>query len=216
MSFCMRGDDEEAMRPPVERDPRTFQFDLPPSQRPARTPLAEVWHPLARAAWRASTSRRRTDPLLGIETIVVHATAGGRSDGAVSVMREGRASFHWLVPAEAEDAHGAYVWATAPERRAAWHVRNACRHEDVSNGRGRINHSSLGVEIVNRQDGADAFSRWQIEAMAMIVRYAWAKYPNLRHVVSHAKLDPGRRTDPGSNFPWEEFRRLCLAEGPIS
>ncbi len=28
-----------------------------------------------------------------------------------------------------------------------------------------------------------------------------AKYPNLKHVVSHAKLEPIRRSDPGKFFP---------------
>ncbi len=130
-------------------------------------------------------------------------------------MRAGRASFHWLVPDEDEAAHGAHVWATAPERRAAWHVRNTCRHPAVAGGRGRLNHVSLGIEIVNAQRDAalrpDRFSDWQVEATADIVRYAWGKYPNLSHVVSHARLDPGRRTDPGPHFPWERFERLVLA-----
>ena len=64
--------------------------------------------------------------------------------------------------------------------------------------------------MVNRQVHSDAFSDWQVEATAQIVRYAWAKYPNLRHVVSHAMLDPARRSDPGSLFPWERFRAAVL------
>ena len=63
---------------------------------------------------------------------------------------------------------------------------------------------------MNRQVRSDDFSDWQVEATAQIVRYAWAKYPNLRHVVSHAMLDPGRRSDPGSLFPWSRFREAVL------
>jgi N-acetylmuramoyl-L-alanine amidase len=62
---------------------------------------------------------------------------------------------------------------------------------------------------VNTQVG-DAFSAWQVEVTARIVRYCWAKYPNLVHVVSHAKLDPTRRSDPGADFPWVRFRQLVL------
>ena len=36
------------------------------------------------------------------------------------------------------------------------------------------------------------------------------KYPNLKHIVSHAKLDPDRRSDPGTNFNWERFKELVL------
>ncbi|MFZ1817632.1 MAG: N-acetylmuramoyl-L-alanine amidase, partial [Nitrospira sp.] len=72
------------------------------------------------------------------------------------------------------------------------------------------NHWSLGIEVVNRQAGSDRFSDWQIHATAQIVRYCWAKYPNLKYVVSHAKLDPARRSDPGAAFPWARLKTLVL------
>jgi N-acetylmuramoyl-L-alanine amidase len=122
------------------------------------------------------------DPILGIRAVVIHATAGSSSEGAVSVIRAGAASFHWLVPDENEEAHGQFVWACIPEARAAWHVRNACSHPSVNDGATRANHWSLGIEVVNSQV-QDPFSDWQIEATAQIVRYCWAKYPNLKHVV---------------------------------
>lgn len=196
------------------RDPKSFQFDLAADASPPLAPLKdEVWFPLAHKVWPVCTSARLFDPTLGIRTIVIHATAGGSSAGAFSVMRDARASFHWLIPDEDEAGHGRVIWATAPETRACWHVRNACRHPDVWEGKTRINHSSLAIEIVNRANGEDPFSSWQVDAAARIVRYAWGKYPNLRHVVSHAKLDPNRRTDPGADFPWERFeaaiKRYC-------
>ena len=189
-------------------DPRTYQFDVPSGGGPADVRLAEFWYPGVKAYWEGSTSRRIVDPILGVKAVVVHATAGGSSDGAVSVMRSGTASFHWLVPDEDEDAHGRFVWACAPEARAAWHVRNSCSHPDVNGGTAKVNHWSLGIEVVNRQAGADAFSEWQVEATAQIIRYCWAKYPNLQHIVSHARLDPDRRSDPGSSFPWSRLRQL--------
>jgi N-acetylmuramoyl-L-alanine amidase len=191
-------------------DPRTYQFDVPSGGGPADVRLAEFWYPGVKACWEGSTSRRIVDPILGVKAVVVHATAGGSSDGAVSVMRSGTASFHWLVPDEDEDAHGRFVWACAPEARAAWHVRNSCSHPGVNGGATKVNHWSLGIEVVNRQDDADAFSDWQVVATAQIIRHCWAKYPNLRHVVSHARLDPERRTDPGRSFPWARLHQLVL------
>jgi len=197
----------------TDRNPAEFQFDLDPEKRPERAPLNEEWFPKIHSIWPRCTSKRIYDPMLGIRTIVIHATAGSSSIGAVSVMSAGAASFHWLVPDEDERAHGAFVWATAPEARAAWHVKNTCAHPDVWEGRTRINHTSLGIEIVNRAvskraGDTDPYSPWQVAATARIVRYAWAKYPNLRHVVSHARLDPNRRTDPGAAFPWERFEAM--------
>lgn len=191
-------------------DPKNFQFDLPSSGRPALFRLDEQFFPGIRDFWPISTRKRTVDPINGIRAVVIHATAGSSSSGAVSVMREGKASFHWLVPDEDEEQHGHFAWACAPETSAALHVQNSKRHPDVNDGKNRVNNWSLGIEIVNRQRTSDKFSAWQVSMTARIVRYCWAKYPNLKHVVSHAKLDPGRRTDPGSHFPWDEFRRQVL------
>lgn len=191
-------------------DPRDFQFDLPAARRPGRAPLAERWWPGLETGSIAPTSPRRHDPISGVRAIVIHATAGSTASGAVSEMLKGQSSFHWLVPAERDEGHGAHVWACARESRAAWHVRNAVSHPAVWGGRREINHFSLGVEIVNTVRPDDPFSLWQIAAAAAIVRYAWGKYPNLRHVVSHARLDPERRTDPGAHFPWTMLRDLVM------
>ncbi|MEL7683617.1 N-acetylmuramoyl-L-alanine amidase [Citromicrobium bathyomarinum] len=191
-------------------DPTTYHFDLDPAQRPAHAPLEERWWPGIRDAALKASSARIYDPIKGVRAVVIHATAGGSSAGAASVIFDGKASFHWLVPDEDEPQHAQFVWATCHEARAAWHVRNSCCHPVIWDRRGRINHWSLGIEVVNRQVRTDDFSDWQVEATAQIVRYAWAKYPNLRHVVSHAMLDPARRSDPGSLFPWEQFREAVL------
>lgn len=190
-----------------------MQFDLPDRGRPADVLLPEAWYPGIQRYWKDSTSSRIYDAIFGVRAVVLHATAGGSTAGAISVMKAGRASFHWMVPDEDEPQHGSLVWACAPEARAAWHVRNACSHPAVNGGAKRTNHWSLGIELVNRQTPQDAFSGWQISIAARIVRYCWAKYPNLRHVVSHARLDPQRRSDPGGTFPWKRFERLVLHDG---
>jgi N-acetyl-anhydromuramyl-L-alanine amidase AmpD len=195
-------------------DPKTYQFDLPATGTPNHATIPEQLYPGVQEYWERSTSSRIFDAILGVKAVVIHATAGSSSQGAVSVMRNGKASFHWLVPDEDEPQHGNIVWACAPEARAAWHVQNSRSHRDVNGGANRVNHWSLGIEVVNAQVAADAFSDWQVEATARIVRYCWAKYPNLKHVVSHAKLDPSRRSDPGDNFPWPRFKSLVLGMTP--
>ncbi|MCQ0988477.1 N-acetylmuramoyl-L-alanine amidase [Jiella marina] len=190
--------------------PRTWQFDLPDGEAPADGDLPERWYPGIRDSWNRCTSTRLYDPIEGIRAVVIHGTAGSSSSGAASVMHAGVASFHWLVPDENEEAHGKYVWACAPETKAAWHVRNSRSHPDVWNGEKKINHFSLGIEIVNSQDMQDPFSDWQVESTAKIVRYCWLKYPNLKHIVTHAKLDPERRRDPTKLFPWDHFKALVL------
>ncbi|MBW4681579.1 MAG: N-acetylmuramoyl-L-alanine amidase [Microcoleus vaginatus WJT46-NPBG5] len=192
-------------------DPKTYQFDLPTTNRPTDVSIPETWYPGIRNYWSECTTQRDVHPIDGIKAVVIHATAGASSEGAISVMRAGTASFHWLVPDENEPQHGQLIWACAPETLAAWHVRNQVSHPDVNAGKTRVNHWSLGIEVVNTQAKADTFSDWQVAITAKIVRYCWAKYPNLRHIVSHAKLDPTRRSDPGVNFPWDKFKDLVLS-----
>lgn len=193
-------------------NPKKYHFKLSSSGRPGLSNISERWYPGVEELWSDTTSNRPGDTITSIRAIVIHATAGASSEGAMSVMKGKTASWHWLVPDENEPQHGHFVWACAPEKRAAWHVRNDKSHPEVNGGKTKVNHWSLGIEIVNQQDtgGADAFSDWQLEATALIVRYCWAKYPNLVDVVSHAKLDPGRRADPGAHFDWAKFERLVL------
>ncbi len=191
-------------------NPTQYQFDLPKKGRPSEVILNEPWYPGIQKYWSSCTTKRSVDPILGIKAVVIHATAGSSSEGAISVMKQPEpASFHWLVPDENEPQHGYFVWACVPEALAAWHVRNSVSHKDVNENAKKVNHWSLGIEVVNTQI-SDPFSTWQIEATARIVRYCWAKYPNLAHVVSHARLDPDRRADPGSNFDWNKFKELVL------
>lgn len=190
--------------------PKNFHFKLPRGEKPTNIRLPEVWYPGINRYWHKCTSKRRFNPILGVKAIIIHATAGYSSDSAVSVMRDGKASWHWLVPDEDEREHGNLIWACAPETLAAWHVQNNKSHPDVNNGQRLVNHWSLGIEIVNSQQN-DPFSDWQVKIAADIVKYCWAKYPNLEDVVSHAKLDPDRRTDPGIHFPWEAFKEYVLS-----
>ncbi|HYI63503.1 MAG TPA: N-acetylmuramoyl-L-alanine amidase [Allosphingosinicella sp.] len=196
-------------------DPKGFILELDPVKRPKLQTLPE--RVVADIAWynanRAST--RRFHPVKGIEGAVIHATAGGTSAGALSWWKDPRgdpASAHWIVPAEIEAEHGKSVIAAVYEALAAWHVRNDKFNPKVNGGKKLINHWSLGIEIVNTQKAGDTYSDWQVATTALLVRYCWAKYPNFKWVCSHAAVDPARRSDPGTAFPWDKFVALVLAD----
>jgi len=199
-------------------DPRKFILQLPADRRPARISLPEVlipdidWFNARRAV------KRRYDPVMGIEGIVVHATAGSTSGGALQHWRtESPASAHWIVPAEREQTHGQSIIACVYEARAANHTKDRVSNPAVNRGRANVDHWTLGIEIVNRQDldqYTDPYSDWQIAMAAQIVRYCWAKYPNLKWVFSHASIDPGNRADPGRQFPWDGFCQQVLHDPP--
>ncbi len=196
-------------------DPRNYFFELPSGGKPNVFPAPEKvysdiqWFNANRA------SNRVFHAVNGIEGVVIHATAGGSTSGALSWWKGtppngARASAHWIVPDEDEAAHGNHALAVVFESLAAWHVRGSVTHPNVGN-KDRINHWTLGIEIVNRQNDSDTFSDWQYEVTAQLVRYCWAKYPNFKYVFSHALVDPTRRSDPGDEFDWNRFKALVLS-----
>ena len=189
-----------------------YYFSLPQKDRPAPFPLNEQrvpdyqWYDANRARARGG------HPINKITTVVIHATAGFATQHALDAWRNARASAHWIVPDEDEPQHGKFVWSVVSESLAAFHVLDSKTHRDLGNVL-RVNDYSLGIEIVNTQNVqnyTDPYSDWQVEQTAILVRYCWAKYPNLKHVISHARIDPRRRGDPGPNFPWPRFKQLVL------
>ncbi|MEL7155415.1 MAG: N-acetylmuramoyl-L-alanine amidase, partial [Actinomycetota bacterium] len=185
-------------------DPRQFHFTLP-EEGPAFLPLDERLHDSFHFLSANRANSRPGDPLDIVDTIIIHGTDGHSTHSAVQTWRTPgvKASAHWIVPDEDEAGHGQFAWATVAETKAAWHCRTTGPAKALLGAGPQVNNRSLGIEIVNRITGThDPYSDWQVEMTVQIVRYAWAKYPNLRHVVSHAKLDPARRSDPGPLFPW--------------
>jgi N-acetyl-anhydromuramyl-L-alanine amidase AmpD len=200
-------------------NPTDYHFVLPESGRPGFVPLAEQLH--GSFHWlTANRSRRRpVDPIDGVDTIIIHGTDGSSTASAVATWRQpdSVASAHWIVPDEDESEHGAFAWATVAESKAAQHCRTTGPARDLLGPHAGVNSRSLGIEVVNRITGpsSDPYSDWQVTMTARIVLYAWAKYPNLHHVVSHAKLDPTRRSDPGSLFPWDSFQDQVLSHSAL-
>lgn len=193
-------------------NPESYFFQLPSSGRPAPFKIPEVVY--SDAQWyndHRSTSRV-FHPINGIEGVAIHATAGGSTQGALNWWKDpaGKASAHWIVPDEDEAGHGNTVLAVVSESLAAWHVQNSKTHPKLGNKK-KINHWTVGIEIVNQQISSDDFSDWQLEVTALIVRYCWAKYPNLKYIFSHALVDPTRRSDPGSQFDWDAFCTLIVS-----
>lgn len=201
----------------VAVNPTTFHFMLPPIHRPQFAPLKEELHPAFGWLTKNRARSRRRDVFESIDTIVIHATAGFATEHAVDTWKERKVSAHWIIPDENEAEHGHFIWATVAEAKAAYHV-GSVDYEQILGEGPNVNDRSLGVELVNTQNVEyyrDPYSLWQIDMLARIVLYAWAKYPNLKHVISHAKLDPVRRSDPGENFPWEVFKHKVLSHSVL-
>lgn len=86
--------------------PTSYHFSLPTYQGPILAEPASAWYPGVRQHYAHCTSDRTLHSDGRIRTFVIHATAGSSSAGAMSVLFNHSASWHWLIPDENEQEHG--------------------------------------------------------------------------------------------------------------
>ena len=108
----------------------------------------------------------------------------------------GRVSAHLLV--ERDGAVAQYV----PLDKVAWHAG-----ESVHEGRADCNRFSIGIELEGVDDAP--FAEAQYRSLTAVTLAIMARYPAIEptRVVGHEDVAPGRKTDPGKCFDWEDFRR---------
>ncbi|MDE2126607.1 MAG: N-acetylmuramoyl-L-alanine amidase [Armatimonadetes bacterium] len=142
-----------------------------------------------------------------INCVVLHATVLTSLNETVAAFEDPdrKVSAHFVV-----DKDGTVVQMVPVERRA-WHAGVS-----VLDGVPRVNDYSVGIEMVNRNDGKDPYPPAQVAAVAGIIRLLRSRYtiPDSR-IVSHAAiaLPPGRKTDP-AGFDFAAV--LALARNPAS
>lgn len=138
----------------------------------------------------------------GIDTVVVHATVINTMEGTQRAFLDDkvrRVSAHYVV-----DRDGSIV-QMVDERVAAWHA-------GVSElgARTGVNDFSVGVELVNLNDGEDPYPDRQYLALARIIQDLRTRHdvPD-SHIVSHAQIARplGRKSDP-LGFDFGRLRRL--------
>lgn len=108
-----------------------------------------------------------------------------------------KVSAHLLIDRRGE------VTQYVPLTHRAWHA-------GVSSfaGKERCNDYSIGIEL----EGCDdvEFTDAQYITLASLTRAITARYPDVtpQRIVGHSEIAPGRKTDPGPLFDWQQFRRL--------
>lgn len=89
-----------------------------------------------------------------------------------------------------------------PFDRRAWHAGESC-----FGTRSRCNDFSVGIEL----EGCDdiPYTQVQYEVLAEVICVLRDAYPGIREdgIVGHCDIAPGRKTDPGPAFDWEDLRR---------
>jgi LysM repeat protein len=132
-------------------------------------------------------NRRRPDD---ITAIVIHSTANSSLQGVIDWFNNpnSKVSAHYTIGKDGQivqhvqDMHGA--WHAG---RSVWKGRNSC------------NEYTLGIELVNLNDGADPYPPAQHQANLALCAYLAHKYNiSTDDIMGHLDiaLPPGRKSDP--------------------
>jgi hypothetical protein len=150
-----------------------------------------------KATWRPAHSDNygNRSPGAKIDCVVLHATAGGLS-GTLAWFANPKSgvSSHYVVAKDGD------VFQMVEESKLA-------HHAGASNFQGRKNFNdfSIGIEIVNKNDGQDPYPPDQFEGMVDLVGYLVNKYHIERQwIVTHADISTMGKTDP-RGFPVHEL-----------
>ncbi len=153
------------------------------------------------AIWRPASSQNYSDRpgSAEIEAIVLHATAGSLT-----------ATLGWFAnPNAGVSAH--FVVAKSGDVYQMVEERRRAHHAGASDFKGRQNWNnfSIGIEIVNKNDGQDPYPPEQFEAMVDLVAYLVEKYEIERAwIVTHAEISTVGKTDPRGFAVHELIQRV--------
>ncbi len=143
-----------------------------------------------------------------VSCIVLHSTVVNSMEGTIDTFLPAAAkvSAHFIV------GRNGRVVQMVPIEKRAWHAGVS-----VLEGAEKVNDYSVGIEMVNLNDGIDPYPDAQIRSVAGIIRFVRSRYyvPDSR-IVSHAQvaLPPGRKSDP-AGFDFERVRKLAKIEAPV-
>ncbi len=127
-----------------------------------------------------------------ISCLVLHSTVEPTTEGTMGIFLNTarKVSAHFVVGRDGR------VVQMVPVERRAWHAGPS-----VLDGTPSVNDYSVGIEMVNLNDGKDPYTDAQVHAVAGILRFLRSRYviPDSR-VVSHASiaLPAGRKSDPAA------------------
>jgi N-acetylmuramoyl-L-alanine amidase len=129
-----------------------------------------------------------------IDTVVLHATVLNTLSEVIEKFADpqSQVSAHYTI-----DRDGTVVSHVAEGVRA-WHAGQS----KMKDGRVRVNDFSIGIELVNLNDGIDPFPQDQIQAMRRLLRSILSRHP-IRFIVTHYECadPPGRKSDPAGFHP---------------
>ena len=144
------------------------------------------------------------DPGRPVTCVIIHATAAAEKYGSIEWLcnPDSKVSAHYLI-----DPLGA-IYHLVHEQNEAWHAG-----ESEWQGKQFVNGFSVGIELVNPNDGKTPYPDPQLASCADLVA-AICKDNSIstRDVVGHKDIAPGRKTDP-AGFDFDAFRSMLESRG---
>jgi len=92
-----------------------------------------------------------------------------------------------------------------PFTKRAWHA-------GVSSFQGRENCNNFSIGIELEGTDTDAYTQVQYQQLAQVTCVIMQQYPKitLQNIVGHSDIAPMRKTDPGTSFDWDHYKKLVL------
>lgn len=137
-----------------------------------------------------------------VDTVVVHATAGptARSAAMTFFNPSNQVSAHYIIGKDGS------IYQCVSTFKRAWHAGASRDFLDRRN----VNNFSIGIELVNMDDGKDPYPAAQTTALKHLIEALEYRFP-LKYITSHAfiALPAGRKVDP-NGFDWKTLAGIGL------
>jgi N-acetyl-anhydromuramyl-L-alanine amidase AmpD len=139
-----------------------------------------------------------------IEAIIIHSSYNALTPDSFSIagiLQEYKnigVSPHYII------GRSGVIYRLVRDRNIAYHAGES----RLPDGKTDVNAVSIGIEIVNTIH--DSPTDTQYGSLAELVKCLEGKY-NIKYVLGHSNIAPGRKTDPW-NFDWKKFDRLLKGQ----
>ncbi|MFC3352576.1 N-acetylmuramoyl-L-alanine amidase [Sphingobacterium zeae] len=132
--------------------------------------------------------------------IIMHYDGAPNSTSAIDWLTDSRSK----VSAHLHISRTGVVTQMAPFNVRCWHAGSS-----TWAGLKGLNSYSIGIELQNK--GHEIYTEKQISIALEVCQAIVGHYP-IRDILGHSDIAPGRKEDPGRQFPWEKFKSLIKGD----